>query len=138
MMSLGLPAVGDSGWQRPPAPLRAERRDDEPIGVLKLSGEADLLTRELLRRELSRAQMMHPRCLVLDVTSLRFCDVGCAELILWSARRTPIIVVGAAGTVERIFQILDPQGLVTRHATYGLASGPAEVQPLSGRRSAKP
>jgi hypothetical protein len=137
MMSVGL-SIGDSEWQRPSDPFRAELRDDEPIGLLRLSGEADLMTREDLRRELLQAETLHPNCLVLDVTELRFCDVGCAELILWSAQRTPIIMVGATGTVERLFQILDPKGTVTRHETYGTLSGPATGSTSSGRPSEPP
>jgi anti-anti-sigma regulatory factor len=99
-------------WRRS---RRARHRDYGTIWVVKLSGEADLATRALLRRELAAAVRMDRDLVVLDVAGLRFCDVGCAELILAAGRRTSVSLAAAKGAVKRVFELLDPHETVPRY-----------------------
>jgi STAS domain len=88
--------------------LQTQQLDHGSLWVLQLTGEADLATRSMFEEELAEAVAMHRERVVLDVTRLRFCDVGSAELVLTTARTTPISLAGAAGPVKRVFEMLDP------------------------------
>jgi hypothetical protein len=85
------------------------------VWVLALSGEADLATHAVLEGGLAEAAQMKREKLILDVTRLRFCDVGCAELILTTAQTTPLALAGATGIVRRVFEFLDPVERVPRY-----------------------
>lgn len=97
-----------------PIAFAARHRHDGKLWVLELFGEADWRTRRRLRAELGHAFTGLPRALVVDVAHLDFCDGGSAGLILDAARRTGLVLVGADGIVERVFDCLDP-GHTMRH-----------------------
>ena len=99
-------AVQASPRTRVRATLSAVHRDGGPRGVLELSGEADIATMTLLRVELDRAVRRHPEHLVVDVSTLRFCDVRCARLILSACRTTGASLTGASGTVQRVLELV--------------------------------
>jgi anti-anti-sigma regulatory factor len=75
--------------------------------MLELSGEADIATLGLLRQELARLATLQRADVVVDVTGLAFCDVASAESILAARRTNPVTVIGASGTVKRVFDLLD-------------------------------
>jgi anti-anti-sigma regulatory factor len=75
--------------------------------MLELSGEADIATLGLLKQELARVATLQRPDVVVDVTGLAFCDVASAELILATRRTNPVTVIGARGTVKRVFDLLD-------------------------------
>lgn len=113
--STGQAGQGVPTLPRPAEPLRAQHVDHGSIWVLKLSGEADLATMATLRAELANAARMRREHLVLDLTLLRFCDVGSAGLILAMGRKLPVSLAGARGTVKRVFELLDPWEVVPRY-----------------------
>ncbi|HET7822547.1 MAG TPA: STAS domain-containing protein [Ornithinibacter sp.] len=88
------------------ATLRARHRDGRPW-VLELSGEADIATLEMLRRELELLTTLGHTTAEVDVTDLTFCDVASAHLLLTARRRVPLVLTGAAGSVRRLFDLLD-------------------------------
>jgi anti-anti-sigma regulatory factor len=93
-------------------PLQIQHRAEGPVSVLVMVGEADLATRSLLERELAGLGTDHHET-VIDVSGLAFCGVDCAQLVLAAAVRATVAVVGATGSVKRVFDLLDPmiQGL---------------------------
>lgn len=103
--------------------LRVRHREEGPLRVMQLCGEADLATRTVLQAELEAA--LHPELdtvpgservrVVVDLSGLRFCDVHSARMILRSAPVGRLALVGAAGPVERVLRILDPSEVVPRY-----------------------
>src|SRR5690349_5927042 len=101
------------GVVRPPQPMRtrssatlvASHRTHGARLVLELCGEADITTEAMLREELAEASA-NADALVVDVSALRFCDVRSAHHILTADRVVPVTVVGAAGPVARVFDLL--------------------------------
>lgn len=89
------------------ASLRARHLDGGASWTLELCGEADIATLALLTQELAQLAATNPSGAVVDVTHLVFCDVGSAELILAARRTCPLSVIGATGTVKRLFDLLD-------------------------------
>jgi anti-anti-sigma regulatory factor len=75
--------------------------------TFELSGEADLATMRLLRHELALLATREHADVVVDVTGLAFCDVASAELILAARRSNSVTLIGATGTVKRVFDLLD-------------------------------
>jgi hypothetical protein len=75
--------------------------------ALELSGEADIASLPMLTEELADAVGMDRDDLVVDVTGLRFCDVRSAHLILTARGPRPVSLTGAAGSVKRIFDLVD-------------------------------
>jgi anti-sigma B factor antagonist len=76
---------------------------------LGLHGELDLASAPRLAERLEEA-CRNSRALVIDVAELRFCDSsGIRELLKAAARcaqdGTEFKVVGAAGTVRRVFEV---------------------------------
>jgi anti-anti-sigma regulatory factor len=88
------------------ATLRARHRDG-PTGVLVLSGEADIATLAMLRRELDLLTTADHADAEVDVSDLTFCDVASAHLLLTAQQRVPLVVRGATGPVKRLFDLLD-------------------------------
>src|SRR5690349_10917496 len=88
------------------ATLRA-RHLEGASRVLELSGESDIATIEMLRRELDLLTLQRPADGVVDVTSLAFCDIASAHLIVTARRTVPVSVVGARRSVERVFDLLE-------------------------------
>lgn len=109
------------------ATLRARHLDDGASWTLELSGEADIATLALLRQELAHMAATTPAGAVVDVTDLVFCDVGSAELILVARRTCPVRVIGATGTVKRVFDVLDAlqKQRLPRHRTVSHAPSEA-------------
>jgi anti-anti-sigma regulatory factor len=87
--------------------LRARYREDGAFGVLELSGEADIATFGLLRQELAQLAATSCAGAVLDVTRLTFCDVASAYMIQAAQLTMPLTVLGAKGSVKRVFDLLD-------------------------------
>ena len=87
--------------------LRARHLDDGAVWLLELTGEADIATSALLRQELALLAATNRADAVVDVTSLTFCDVASAHLILTARRTKPLAVRGATGSVKRVFDLLD-------------------------------
>jgi anti-anti-sigma regulatory factor len=75
--------------------------------VLELSGEADIATMRMLRRELALLTTVDHADAEIDVTDLVFCDVASAHLLLTARRRVPLVLSGATGSVKRVFDLLD-------------------------------
>ena len=118
--------------------LRARHLDGDESWTLELSGEADIATLALLKRELAQMAAMQPADVVVDVTGLVFCDVASAELILAARRTTPVTVIGATGTVKRVFDLLDalqkqrmPHHLPASHLS-GIGSSARPPLPAAG------
>ena len=86
--------------------LRARHLDGDPW-VLQLSGEADLATMAMLRRELELLHTLGHAPAEVDVADLTFCDVASAHLLLTARRRVPLVLSGATGSVRRLFDLLD-------------------------------
>jgi anti-anti-sigma regulatory factor len=116
------------------ATLSARHRDGGASWLLELSGEADIATLGLLRRELAQMARMQRADVVVDVTGLAFCDVASAESILAARRTNPVTVIGARGTVKRVFDLLDAlqrQGLRRYPAVSHTPSRPLMSVPLA-------
>jgi anti-anti-sigma regulatory factor len=75
--------------------------------VLVLSGEADIATLGLLRRELELLTTVDHADAEVDLSDLTFCDVASAHLLLTARRRAPVVLTGATGPVKRLFDLLD-------------------------------
>lgn len=101
--------------------LLAMRRAYRSVSVLTLSGGADSATRPLLETHLIALTSVGDERFIVDVTSLRYCDLGCAEMILAAARTTHVCLVGATGPVRRVFDLIDPQKTVPRFPAMGAA-----------------
>ena len=109
------------------ATLRARHRDGGATWMLELAGEADVATLALLRLELAQMAIMQRAALVVDVSRLVFCDVSSAELLLMARRSRPVTLVGATGTVKRVFDLLEAmqqESLRQTHAVSHTASKP--------------
>ena len=101
--------------------LLARRRAYRSVSVLTLSGGADRATRSLLETHLSAMTSVRDEKFIVDVTALRYCDLGCAEMIMAAARTTHVCLVGATGPVRRVFEFLDPLKTVPRFPAMGAA-----------------
>lgn len=112
------------------ATLCARHGDCKASWVLELSGEADIATLALLRQELAHMVAVQPADVVVDVTALAFCDVASAELILAARRTSPVRVVGATGSVKRLFDLLD-RLKEQRLGRYDTPSEPVERTPVA-------
>ena len=88
------------------ATLRARHLDGTPW-VLELSGEADIATMSMLRRELALLTTLDHAGAEVDVTDLTFCDVASAHLLLTAQRRVPLVLHGASGSVKRVLDLLE-------------------------------
>ncbi|MGA8979128.1 MAG: STAS domain-containing protein [Pedococcus sp.] len=120
-MSTFPPQLVDA--ERPVWMLSANHHDRGKVWVLTLTGESDLASRDLLARELETAENRHRERLVLDVSRLRFCDAASVELILGAARRTWVGMTGATASVARVFELLDPDGIVHAVSPHGWPQG---------------
>ncbi len=45
---------------------------------------------------------------------MEFCDAGSAAVFLMAGRQTPLVLIGAHGIVNRVFDVLDPDGTLSR------------------------
>ncbi len=88
------------------ATLSARHLDAAPW-VLELSGEADITTVPLLRRELTELVRSGCEHAVVDVTELTFCDVASTRLIMIARRLVPVTLTGATGSVKRVFDLME-------------------------------
>jgi hypothetical protein len=75
--------------------------------VLELSGEADIATMGMLRREMALLTTIGHANAEVDLTALTFCDVASAQLLLTARRRAPVTLTGATGSVSRLFDLLE-------------------------------
>lgn len=91
---------------RSSATLHASHLDQGALWVLELSGEADIATLAMLGEELAVAVAMNREHLVVDVTSLRFCDVRSAHMILTARTTGGMDVKGATGSVKRSLDLV--------------------------------
>jgi hypothetical protein len=101
--------------------LLARRWASSSGSVLTLSGGADRATRSVLETHLSAMTSVRDEKFIVDVTALRYCDLGCAEMIMAAAKTTHVSLVGATGTVRRVFEFLDPLTTVPRFPAMGAA-----------------
>ena len=103
----------------PTVALTITHHDEGPVWVMSLVGEADLSNRKALRRGLTHALSMQRDVVVVEVSGLEFCDCGCVGEVL-EANGEPhvgnLVLVGVHGVVRRVFDLLDPQGTLARHA----------------------
>ncbi len=86
----------------------------ERVEVLELVGVCDLATREVLRHTVTGALEPAPKALVVDLSRVEFCDAGSAAVFLTAGRRTPLVLIGAHGIVNRVFDLLDPARTLSR------------------------
>lgn len=92
---------------RSSASLRARHVDGDAFWILELSGEADVATLVMLREELAQMIASRRACLVVDLRGLTFCDVATADVILTARWTAPVTLIGAAGPVKRVLDLLD-------------------------------
>jgi anti-anti-sigma factor len=84
--------------------------------VLGLSGECDVATRHQLENALAQAlsaRGLEP--LILDLSTLEFCDVGCTRMVCEAGRQGRVALAGLSGTVGKVFGLLDPDHWVPRY-----------------------
>ena len=87
----------------------ARRHDSGRSTVLSLCGEYDLATRGQLQVALAHALSGGVEdVLILDLSRLDFCDVGCARLICDASRAGHVVVTGMSATLGRMLDLLDP------------------------------
>lgn len=106
-----------------PAQFGSRHYDLNRCRVLELCGEFDLATEPELRAGLELALASGPAALIVDLTRVGFCDVGCARMILAAARRTYTAVVGLSGAAALVFNLIDPTEDLTRHRSVKAAAG---------------
>ena len=98
--------------------LAVTHQDRGSLWILTLAGEADVATRDVLVRGLHEALSEEREVLVVDVSTLEFCDSRCATVVIeanCNAPQTQVILVGGRGMVSRVFDLLDPAGTLPRH-----------------------
>jgi anti-anti-sigma factor len=98
--------------------LTVTHRDQGPIWVMTLVGEADLSTRDELVWGLRHALSQGRGALVVDVSQLEFCDSSCATELIeanCNAPGTEMVLTGSHGMVSRVFDLLDPLRTLARH-----------------------
>lgn len=86
-----------------------EHHDRGP--VLRLRGELDVSSKDLLERAISAALEPPPQMLVFNLSELAFMDCGGASVLrrthdLLAGRQTQILVTGAQPIVRRLFHLL--------------------------------
>ena len=100
----------------PCLPLRVSRHDHGGARVLELHGECDLATQSLLQRALAQALSARGhRPLILDLSRLEFCDVGCTRMVCEASRQGRVALAGASGIVGKLVGLLDPDQRVPRY-----------------------
>lgn len=113
------------------------------VRVLAVSGELDLSTRQEWARTLATTLAdMSPTCrLVVDLESLRFCDAGCAGLLVDAAchgdTRGRIAVVAPQCIVARILDIVAPSPLLPRYPSVTEAAAMLNATPRRGQGEAQ-
>lgn len=113
---------GRAPWWAAPAPagaLRVTHDDQGALWVLTLAGEADISTRDVLVRGLANALAMNRGVVAVDVSDLAFCDSWCVDAVLeanTTASSSTMVLVGGHGMVSRVFDLLDPEETLARHA----------------------
>ena len=103
----------------PESPLRVTHDDQGALWVLALAGEADISTRDVLARGLATALAMNRGVLAVDVSGLEFCDSWCVDAVLEANSQdssSTMVLVGGRGMVGRVFDLLDPDETLARHA----------------------
>ncbi len=120
-------SVATHHWSetRSRASLRARHVDGGASWMLELSGEADIATLGLLR-QLAQMATMDRADVVVDTSGLAFCDVASAELILAARRTHPVTVIGAMGTVKRVFDLLDALQMRRLRGYHAASHTPSE------------
>ena len=108
-------------WTRPePAGTLTVTHDDQgALWVVALAGEADFSTRDVLARGLASALAMNRGVVAVDVSALEFCDSWCVDAVLdanSSSSSSTMVLVGGRGMVSRVFDLLDPDETLARHA----------------------
>jgi anti-anti-sigma factor len=112
--------------------------------VLRLSGELDLCTREILRAEIGQALDRCPQTLVLDMAELSSIDCSGLSVLIAAhhtlVRRNGRLVLAACGpAVRRLLQVTGADGFLhlVEKAPSEVAVGESEKdQASSQRRSA--
>ena len=100
----------------PCIPLLVSRHDKGGARVLGISGECDLATRHQLENALAQAlsaRGLDP--LILDLSGLEFCDVGCTRMVREAGRQGRVALAGMSGIVGKVFGLLDPEHRVSRY-----------------------
>lgn len=120
---------------QPCLPLLVSHHDKGGARVLGLSGECDLATRQQLENALARAlsaRDLDP--LILDLSGLEFCDVGCTWLVCEAGRQGRVVLAGLSGIVGKVLGLLDPDDRVSRYddVSDALASFSANGGQLEG------
>jgi hypothetical protein len=131
--SLPLEASVSAITSEPCLPLLVIRYDRGGTRVLELSGECDLATRQQLENALAQAlstRDLDP--LVLDLSRLEFCDVGCTWLVCEASRQGRVALAAPAGIVGKVVGLLDPAHRVPRYddVNDALASFAADGEQL--------
>ncbi len=108
------------------ATLRARHRDGA-VRKLELSGEADIATLDMLKRELARLCVVHRDDAVVDLSALVFCDVASAHLLLTARRTVPVRLTGATGSVRRVLDLVNELHLQRLPSYQFLDRAPALV-----------
>jgi anti-anti-sigma factor len=93
----------------------------ERVEVLELAGVCDIATREVLRHTVAGALEPAPKALIVDLSGVEFCDAGSAAVFLTAGRRTRLVLIGAHGIVNRVFEVLDPSSTLPRSESVAQA-----------------
>ncbi len=121
----GPPALAEPPRLAPPTAFDARdtlavtHHDEGSVWVMKLAGEADLMSLAELVQGLTQALSTDRGVVVVDVAGLDFCDSLCATAVIeanCNAPETQVVLVGAHGMVGRVFDLLDPAETLARHA----------------------
>lgn len=87
--------------------MSSERNGD--VHTLRLSGELDLATSELVEAELTRVEASGPRTIVLDLSDVAFINSSGVHLLLdaerRARRRSVPTLLRASPPVQRVLQI---------------------------------
>lgn len=93
--------------------------DQGALWVVALAGEADISGRDDVVRALANALSMRRSVVAVDVSALTFCDSWCVDAVLEAnstAAGGTMVLLGGRGMVSRVFDLLDPEETLARHA----------------------
>lgn len=131
----------DQDWE--PIELGVTVSSRRGVRVLAASGELDLSTRKEWAHALTAtlADLPPASALVVDLASVRFCDVGCAGLLADVAchrdTRGRIAVVAPQRIVARILDIVAPPPLLPRYPSVTEAAAMLKATPWRGQHEVR-
>jgi anti-anti-sigma factor len=106
-----------------------EAREHETDGVVRVRGELDLSTAELLRRRIGRAQQASDDTrVVIDLGEVTFVDsAGLSELIRPAVAGCVVTLVRPSEAVRRLIRLAGVEQLFITDGGAPSSSGPGEL-----------